>query len=53
MAGSKSVFLSYASQDGEAARKIGEALRAAGVEACQDYLCHSRIDVQKRRSIRL
>lgn len=29
---SKAVFLSYASQDAEAARRICEALRAAGVE---------------------
>jgi hypothetical protein len=29
---SKGVFLSYASQDAEAARKICDVLRAAGVE---------------------
>jgi hypothetical protein len=29
---SKAVFLSYASQDSEAAKRICEALRAAGVE---------------------
>jgi hypothetical protein len=32
----QAVFLSYASQDGEAARKICEALRAAGVEVWLD-----------------
>ena len=32
----KAVFLSYASQDAEAARKICEALRAAGVEVWFD-----------------
>jgi hypothetical protein len=31
-AGNKAVFLSYASQDAEAAKKICAALRAAGVE---------------------
>ena len=30
------VFLSYASQDAEAARRIAEALRAAGVEVWFD-----------------
>ena len=30
------VFLSYASQDAEAAKKICEALRTAGVEVCFD-----------------
>ncbi len=34
--GNKAVFLSYASQDGEAAKKICEALRAAGVEVWFD-----------------
>ena len=29
---SRAVFLSYASQDAEAARRICEALRAAGIE---------------------
>ena len=33
---SHAVFLSYASQDAEAARKIGEALRAAGIEVFLD-----------------
>ena len=33
---SRAVFLSYASQDAEAARKICEALRAAGVEVWFD-----------------
>jgi hypothetical protein len=33
---SKAVFLSYASQDAEAARKICEALRAAGIEVWFD-----------------
>src|SRR5580704_1652175 len=33
---SKAVFLSYASQDAEAARKICDALRAAGVEVWFD-----------------
>ncbi len=33
---SKAVFLSYASQDAEAAKKICEALRAAGVEVWFD-----------------
>ena len=33
---SKAVFLSYASQDAEAAKKIAEALRAAGVEVWFD-----------------
>ena len=33
---SKAVFLSYASQDAEAARRICEALRAAGVEVWFD-----------------
>ncbi len=33
---SKAVFLSYASQDAEAARRIAEALRAAGVEVWFD-----------------
>ena len=33
---SKAVFLSYASQDADAARKICEALRAAGVEVWMD-----------------
>src|SRR4051812_49682492 len=32
----KAVFLSYASQDAEAARRICEALRAAGVEVWFD-----------------
>ena len=32
----KAVFLSYASQDAEAARRIAEALRAAGVEVWFD-----------------
>jgi hypothetical protein len=32
----KAVFLSYASQDAEAARKICESLRAAGVEVWFD-----------------
>ena len=32
----KAVFLSYASQDAEAARRIGDALRAAGVEVWFD-----------------
>jgi len=32
----KAVFLSYASQDAEAAKKICEALRAAGVEVFFD-----------------
>ena len=30
----RAAFLSYASQDAEAARRICAALRAAGVEAC-------------------
>ena len=30
------VFLSYASQDAQAAQKIGEALRAAGIEVFID-----------------
>jgi hypothetical protein len=34
--GSKAVFLSYASQDAEAARRICETLRAAGVEVWFD-----------------
>ncbi len=34
--GTKAVFLSYASQDSEAARRIAEALRAAGVEVWFD-----------------
>ncbi|MDB6115196.1 MAG: invasion protein regulator, partial [Lacunisphaera sp.] len=33
---SKAVFLSYASQDAEAAKRIAEALRAAGVEVWFD-----------------
>ena len=33
---SKAVFLSYASQDADAARRICEALRAAGVEVWFD-----------------
>jgi len=33
---SQAVFLSYASQDADAARRIGEALRAAGVEVWLD-----------------
>ena len=33
---SRAVFLSYASQDAEAARRICEALRAAGVEVWFD-----------------
>src|SRR3954471_20596252 len=33
---SKAVFISYASQDAEAARRICEALRAAGVEVWFD-----------------
>jgi hypothetical protein len=33
---SHAVFLSYASQDAEAARKIGEAPRAAGIEVFLD-----------------
>jgi len=33
---SKAVFLSYASQDAEAARRIAEALRAAGIEVWFD-----------------
>ena len=33
---SKAVFLSYASQDAEAARRICEALRAAGIEVWFD-----------------
>ena len=33
---SKAVFLSYASQDGEAARRICDALRAAGIEVWFD-----------------
>jgi len=33
---SKAVFLSYASQDAEAARRICDALRAAGVEVWFD-----------------
>ena len=32
----KAVFLSYASQDGEAARRVCDALRAAGVEVWFD-----------------
>ena len=32
----KAVFLSYASQDADAARRIGETLRAAGVEVWID-----------------
>src|SRR3954447_14146568 len=35
-AAGKAVFLSYASQDADAARKICEALRAAGVEVWFD-----------------
>ncbi len=35
-AGNKAVFLSYASQDTEAAKRIAEALRAAGVEVWFD-----------------
>ncbi|MSU25017.1 MAG: toll/interleukin-1 receptor domain-containing protein [Opitutus sp.] len=34
--GSKAVFLSYASQDADAARRICEALRAAGIEVWFD-----------------
>jgi hypothetical protein len=30
----KAVFLSYASQDADAATRICEAMRAAGVEVC-------------------
>ena len=33
---SKAVFLSYASQDAEAARRFAEALRSAGVEVWLD-----------------
>src|SRR5579862_8349226 len=33
---SRAVFLSYASQDAEAARRIGETLRAAGIEVWLD-----------------
>ena len=33
---SKAVFLSYASQDAEAAGRVCEALRAAGIEAWLD-----------------
>ena len=32
----KAVFLSYASQDADAARRIGEALRGAGIEVWLD-----------------
>jgi TIR domain len=32
----KAVFLSYASQDAEAARRISAALRAVGIEVCLD-----------------
>ena len=32
----KAVFLSYASQDAEAAKRICEALRSAGIEVCFD-----------------
>ncbi|MBI5771559.1 MAG: toll/interleukin-1 receptor domain-containing protein, partial [Verrucomicrobia bacterium] len=32
----RAVFLSYASQDGEAVRRIAEALRGAGVEVWFD-----------------
>jgi TolB-like protein/Tfp pilus assembly protein PilF len=35
-AGSRAVFISYASQDAEAARRICEALRAAGIEVWLD-----------------
>lgn len=35
-AGNQAVFLSYASQDADAARRICEALRAAGVEVWFD-----------------
>jgi len=40
----KAVFLSYASQDAEAAKHIGDALRAAGVEVWfdQSEQVHSR-----------
>lgn len=34
--GSKAVFLSYASQDSEAARRIADAIRSAGVEVWFD-----------------
>ena len=36
MSTGKAVFLSYASQDAEAARRIAEALRAAGIEVWFD-----------------
>ena len=35
-AGNKAVFLSYASQDAEPARRIADALRAAGIEVWFD-----------------
>ena len=34
---SRAVFLSYASQDAEAARRICESLRTGGVEVCQEH----------------
>jgi TIR domain-containing protein len=40
---SRAVFLSYASQDAEAAQRICEALRAAGIEVWFD----ARIDVPR------
>lgn len=33
VASNQAVFLSYASQDAEAARRIADALRATGIEA--------------------
>ena len=42
----RAVFLSYASQDAEAARKICDALRAAGVEVWFD-----RSELRRRRRV--
>ena len=33
----QAVFLSYASEDAEAAQRISDALRGAGLEVCKDY----------------
>jgi nucleotide-binding universal stress UspA family protein len=50
---SLAVFLSYASQDAEAARRIAEALRAAGIEVWfdQNELVGGRYRVQDYRLI--
>ena len=46
---SRAVFLSYASQDAEAARRICEALRAAGIEVWFDQSALRGGDVWDRQ----